>query len=288
MVVIDSPDVKKNSLLHLQIKLLKLVFMWPINTCNFIQRVAYYLFFWFSGLALLVSSIVLLLKAFKTNDLVDRSEAIDIFTLTLSAFFKMVFFVKNHSAFKSLVDEVEYKYPLRPFFGKDDVTISHWMRYATPLGIIHYIGGFVTVTFWGMCPILNVFLGFTSFSDMPLPMNVWYPFDYSHGFRYFFLYAFHLHGLMMSGLVYMACDVFLFSLVHLSSGQIELLKASLRGIEDNQINGMILLMLREISVSNYFLLYGGNDLLKVKTANQTYLCVKVDRYISLKNIYIFL
>lgn len=239
MAVIVSPDVKKVSLVHTQIKLLKLVCMWPINTNNFIQRAAYHLLCWFSGTSLLVSSVVLLLKAFKTNDLVDRSEAIDIFTLTLSALFKMVFFLKNHSAFKSLVDELEYQFPIRPFFGKDHMTIRHWMRYAAPLAVLHFTLGFLIISFWGLCPILNVFLGFTSFSDMPLPMNVWYPFDYNHGFQYFVLYVFHFHGLIVSALVYMACDGFLFSLVHLSSGQIELLKASLRGLDDDQINGMM-------------------------------------------------
>nr|QQP19743.1 olfactory receptor 48 [Tropidothorax elegans] len=239
MAITVTHPLRKDSVVYLQITLLKLVSMWPIRAVTFFGKLSVHLYAYFTCITLVVSSVVLLLKAVKTTDLVDRSEAIDIFTLTLSAFFKLVFFIVNHNDFKLLVDFMDLQFPKRPLYGKESLTIYDWMKWGPLLTIIHSCLGFFCITFWGLTPILNVFLGSTSFSDMPLPMNVWYPFDYNHGFQYFALYLFHLFGLISSAHVYMACDGFLFSLVHFANGQVEILKASLRGIENVTTNGLI-------------------------------------------------
>nr|QQP19746.1 olfactory receptor 51 [Tropidothorax elegans] len=231
MITTDQP-LSPLCTVKVQLKLMRLVTMWPFEARSWFSRLLCRLYFACVVGCLWICTVGLITKAAKTDDLVDRSEAIDIFTLTCTGSLKLLYFVYHHDTMKGLVDAIDTSFPISPLFGTRQLSIARWMKWCGPLSVAHCATAFFCISVWGICPLLNVLFGVTTIEKMPLPMNVWYPIDVSSSQPYFVpLYAMHFFGLISSTHVYMSTDGFLFSLIFFSLGQIRLLKLSLRGIE---------------------------------------------------------
>ncbi|BES91693.1 Odorant receptor [Nesidiocoris tenuis] len=190
---------------------LKLVAMWPTFTGNSSKDLGIRINYWINIIVLAVCTIALFAKAILTKDLVDRSEAMDIFTLTGSALYKMVFFYNHHEELKDMCEWGSQLVPSLPM---------KWTQHTTKFSVLHCTGGFVCITFWGLCPLLKWIFGDSSLEEMALPMNVYDPFA-SQGVLFSFFYLTCHYGLVSSTHIYMAADCFLFTSVHLANGSLK-------------------------------------------------------------------
>ena len=204
--------------------------MWPIEVRG-IKKIFIFIYFWSVVVSLSVSTSGLLSKIFVTKDLVERSEAIHIFTLTSSGLYKFLYFIAHRKTLLKLYTYINENFLERPIYGDECLTMKSWMKLTTILSTFHCSIAFVIISFWGFCPIIKYMSGLIPFSDISLPINVYYPYDFNHGFQFIPLYMLHYFILIVIVQIYMATDGYFFSMIYFACGQIEIIRASLRGIE---------------------------------------------------------
>ncbi|KAF6213199.1 hypothetical protein GE061_010915 [Apolygus lucorum] len=207
-----------------QIKALQIVAMWP----NFKQNSNMELFtralLKINTFVLAYCTLALFVKGLLTQDLVDRSEAMDIFTLTTSALYKMIFFYTHHKEMDDMVNwgaALAHQVPPK------------WMQYTTFFSCFHNFMGIFSITFWGLCPIFKWIFGETDLDGMTLPINVYDPIGVT-GAMYSVFYIVCDYGLLSAVQIYMASDAYLFTAIHLAIGGFETLNNKLRKM--GQIN----------------------------------------------------
>lgn len=115
-----------------------------INRINVVQT-CFRIYLVSSAILLALCTVGLLVKTITTKDLVDRSEAIDIITLTSSALYKQLFFVKHYNELNDLVMTADIL----------EVPVG-WLKYPPYLSAAHCTCGFLAIGFWWMVPILKV------------------------------------------------------------------------------------------------------------------------------------
>lgn len=236
MITTDK-EKREDSFLKDQISLLQVTLMWPTYSRSRFKSLIAHVYFFLVCASLAMCTVGLFMKTMISDDLVERSEAIDIFTLTASGLYKIVYFNYNHKTLQEIADYADDVFLKDTPFGQEKVSMIKWMRWTGPLSIAHCLAAFCAITFWGICPILNVLFGVTPLEEMTLPMNVWYPYDYNQTLKFVPLYLVHYFGLIASTHSYMATDGFFFSLIHFSSGQMGILKTSLRQIKNIEPEG---------------------------------------------------
>ncbi|BES91694.1 Odorant receptor [Nesidiocoris tenuis] len=200
-----------------QLGALNLVTMWPTFSENVFYTSLNKTIYWINVVILAICTIALFAKAILTDDLVDRSEAMDIFTLTGSALYKMVFFYNHHEEMKDMFEcglQLISRLP------------DKWAQYVGKFSVLHCSLGFICITFWGLCPLFKWVFGETSLGEMKLPINVYDPFA-SEGFLFSFFYLVCYYGLVSSAHIYMAADCFLFTSIHVANGSLETLNKML-------------------------------------------------------------
>ncbi|KAK9504401.1 hypothetical protein O3M35_010741 [Rhynocoris fuscipes] len=209
---------KNADILRIPIIAMQIVVMWPLNISSKIVTFLMRMYLIISSTSLGICSVGLLLKTVKTTDLVDRSEAIDIFTLTLSAMYKQLFIINNYNKLHSLTVNAN----------KLDCP-DGWMAYSQLLAIGHCIGGFTAISFWWSCPILKLVFGDTALSEMRLPINVDFIITFS-GWKFVATFLFCTFGLVVAVHIYMAMDCYLFTCVHIANGALKKLSQRIRDL----------------------------------------------------------
>nr|ANE06404.1 olfactory receptor 46 [Apolygus lucorum]AQM56045.1 olfactory receptor [Apolygus lucorum] len=203
-----------------QLNALKSTTMWkPDNQKYYIP---FMILFAVNVFVLAICTVGLLLKGCSTKDLVDRSEAMDIFTLTGSALYKMVFFLYHY---EQLVDMVTCGLALVRNLPEG------WTKNCGLLSRIHYTAGFLVLLIWGLAPILKVMYGETTWAEMKLPINTYDPFD-STGFLFFLFYITGQYVLVLSAVIYMAADCYLFTSIYVAVGALQYIVDQFENMRD--------------------------------------------------------
>ncbi|XP_073984533.1 uncharacterized protein [Rhodnius prolixus] len=218
------PSNIKPKVLRVPLHTLQIAAMWPPFTINRVIKTLMRIYLVSSAILLALCTVGLLVKTITTKDLVDRSEAIDIITLTSSALYKQLFFVKHYNELNDLVMTADIL----------EVPVG-WLKYPPYLSAAHCTCGFLAIGFWWMVPILKVSFGITTLPEMRLPMNVydWGP----TGWQFCAIYVCCCFGLAFSTHVYMAVDGFLFTAVYTANGALKLLADRIMKIRSIKTEG---------------------------------------------------
>nr|AXU25103.1 odorant receptor 12 [Cyrtorhinus lividipennis] len=203
-----------------QFKIMEAVGMWSTGPPTRRKEVITKLKVGVSAFVLGVSTVALLVKAVVTNDLVDRSEAMDICTLTGSACYKLLFFYYYREEFQDFVSWDAALVPHLP---------PKWTAHMNFFSILHCATGLTCISAWSMCPLFKWAYKEIELKDMTLPMNVYDPFD-SQGLLFAFFYLCGVYGLISSTHIYMSCDAFFFSTAHVANGAYETLKTKFKSM----------------------------------------------------------
>ncbi|BES91695.1 Odorant receptor [Nesidiocoris tenuis] len=210
-----------NHIFRFQLWALRICMMWPADGGRKLISTAFKIILLCNSLVLSACTVLLLMKAIRTDDLVDRSEALDIFTLTGSANYKMVFFYYYHETF---VDMAMCGLALTPHLP------PNWTKNCTLFSRIHCFSGFFSISFWAMCPVLKYLSGESSWEKMGYPINMHDPFN-STGFLYFLLYVTGHYAIILSAHIYMAADCFLFTSIYVANGAFQTLQDKIERME---------------------------------------------------------
>nr|APZ81489.1 olfactory receptor 67 [Adelphocoris lineolatus] len=207
-------------LFNFHLSALRVVTMWKLNDMKY-HTPFMILFFW-NVTVLSICTVGLFIKGCTTDDLVDRSEAMDIFTLTGSAMYKMVYFIYYHD---DLVDMITCGLALTEKLPKG------WTKHCTLFAKFHCCGGIFCMTFWGLVPMFKTLLGETTLEEMKLPINTYYPFE--GRFAFSVTYSIAQYALMVSGQIYMAADIYLFTSIYVAVGALQYISDELEKMNEN-------------------------------------------------------
>nr|APZ81469.1 olfactory receptor 47 [Adelphocoris lineolatus] len=214
-------EITAEDVFPVQLRVLQIVAMWPAFNGSPQKQMLTKVILNFNSFVLAFCTVGLLLKGIITRDLVDRSEAMDIFTLTGSALYKMVFFYIYHNEMADMMNcgaALIHQVPPK------------WMQYVTFFTVLHCFMGFICITFWALCPILKLIFGETELNEMTLPINLYDPMEAKGAMFALFYFICH-YGLISSAHIYMAADCYLFTAIHLANGGFQTLNGKLEDMK---------------------------------------------------------
>ncbi|XP_017304444.1 uncharacterized protein LOC108254021, partial [Diaphorina citri] len=177
-------------------------------------------------------------------DLAELSSTVDVFTLTASALYKLVYLLVNMKTLVYIVNVVHYNFEERPIQGLDPFTMSAHIRPTSLLTVIYVLSGQITSVIWCFVPLLFSPVSPVTDPTAPLtlknrrtmPMNVWLPFNFAYSPAYEIVFVLESFAFFMSALLYLSIDCFYFYLIYIICGQLKLLDASFKTlftIEEN-------------------------------------------------------
>nr|QPZ88925.1 odorant receptor 12 [Diaphorina citri] len=151
-------NIKQNhNYLNLNILLLKMALIWPLETKIF--RTAHKVFQYSTAFILFSVSVGQFMAILKTNDLRLISSTVDVFTLTASAMYKQLFVAGNIVSMRYIVDVIHkdfYEMPLVENKAKRPKTfrMKHHLRYAGLFSKIHVTSAVILAVIWCFGPLL--------------------------------------------------------------------------------------------------------------------------------------
>ncbi|KAL1449443.1 hypothetical protein WDU94_001947 [Cyamophila willieti] len=226
------------------ILLMQMACIWPLNTRNLLHIFLQRLLTWFTLFVLAFVSVTQLLKLTVSLDLQELSSTIDVFTLTASALYKLIYLLTNMHTLQRMVNVVHQKFEEKPLMGIDKFNMQSYIKPTRILCILYVASGQVASFVWNFAPLLippvepikNIEVPLTLKNRKIMPMNIWLPFNIANSPAYEILWVIEAYSFCSSAFIYLTIDCFYFYLIHIICGQLKLLDASFRtlfSVEEN-------------------------------------------------------
>ncbi|XP_008482312.1 odorant receptor 85b-like [Diaphorina citri] len=230
--------VQKNQYMAFNILLLKTCFIWPLDCQNRLVLLIYRLMTWSTCFVLAFVSIGQLLKICVSLDLQELSSTVDVFTMTASALYKMVFLMYNMETLLRIVQVVHTQFEEYPIRGIHKFTMSSHIGPCSLYSSLYVLAGIISSFVWNfaplffspMCPIIDPTAPLTIKNRKVMPINIWLPINIAESPAYEIIFALESYTFSMSTLLYLSIDAFFFYLIHVISGQLKLVDASFKSL----------------------------------------------------------
>lgn len=279
-------SIKKPSFLEYNIKLMKTICMWPLDSKSYTVNLLNSVYAVTMAISLALVSVGQIVEIFVSPDLSSMASAVDLATLTASGLFKFVYIIIYNHHFQDLVAKIDANYvesasPNSPF------RTSKWVKNSKLYSTVYSFSASITLLgFFVTIPILAKHIPFLSsrplentqpsslidseemfshnFSEYTtslsainvtqdlkierfFPMKCWFPFDVSWSPLYEIVFLWEIYPLMGSGHLYLVSDSFFFMIIYLSCGQMEILKDMIRSLREKYA---VLTSENQISIKN--------------------------------------
>ncbi|RZF38628.1 hypothetical protein LSTR_LSTR016421, partial [Laodelphax striatellus] len=197
---------------------------------------------------MLLASLCQLIQLTKMSNLKGASEIVEVMTLTISSSYKSAFFLyyqKDYASMLNLMKSYFYERPLFASKGRNNYTnMSKFLCYTDLITYIYLISAVIFISFSIIATAFvpesknllpNCKPNLTCVSEQPnlnpaLPVKIWLPVDYSWTPLYQIVHVMTSFVLYDCCLIYVAQDVFCFTLLYAVSGQFQILEESLMNL----------------------------------------------------------
>ena len=227
--------------LLVQMKIMKLGGLWPINYDKFLSEkvkkykistvlnVVYYGLWYCIALHLAVCHIVTLHQKIHSGFTAEDIIMVLLQTyIYISVVLLMAYCHYIHSDIKEALEFLIKNFRYRSAPGISFVTMDECLYYTRKLIIFWLSGGAIGVLHWTIAPIIS-----WDFSKLPFP--IWYPGNVDESPQYQFAYIGQILGQLHVGLVYGCTSSLFVSFVFLTCGQFDIFLSSLQNIRNSAL-----------------------------------------------------
>lgn len=270
--VTDMTSSKRPSFLEYNIKLMKTVCMWPLDTESRSLKLLNSLYTVTLAISLALVSVGQMVEIFVSPDLSSMASAVDLATLTASGLFKMSYIIIYSNHFQDLVAKIDANY-VETDSPDSTFHMSKWLNNSKLFTTIYSMSSIVALLgFFVIIPMVASNIPFLTsipfeisepnglvVSDEMLslpynlsksvtlnvslaaktkrffPMKCWFPFDVTWSPLYEIVFLWEIYPLIGSGYLYLVSDSFFFMIIYLSCGQLEILNRWIRSLHGKYI-----------------------------------------------------
>ncbi|RZF39065.1 hypothetical protein LSTR_LSTR006602 [Laodelphax striatellus] len=245
-----SDENNKERFISLQLKTLRYLCIWPLNSDNQI----YYLLHKLSAIIritiMILVSIGQFIQLFFMPNLGLLSSVIDVATLTTSAAFKWVFTIIHVKEFDKLNRVIFDKFLEVPLVGSknSNMSMKSLLKYKDLLCTGYCVSGTLIMTLWAFTPLLNSFIKhdiildkhnnasdqfLSPYHDLKMPVNSWLPFSPTWSPLYQIVFLIEYYTFIESAFVYGFQDCYFFTMLYCVSCQMDILCETMKNITIN-------------------------------------------------------